>query len=82
MIVDLLECVFSFSGPDASLIRAAGGLIGEGVPDGKTFGFDVFGVLAFCFLQLPDESEVFPEVEFGIEVGSGGCDASYASCCC
>ena len=47
MVVDLLKCVFSFSCPDAALVRAQGDLVGEGVPDGDAFGFDVGGVVAF-----------------------------------
>lgn len=64
MIVDLLECVFSFSCPYASLIRTAGYLICERVPDRDAFGFNVFGVLAFCFSELSQRSEVFAQVEF------------------
>jgi hypothetical protein len=82
MVVDLLKRVFSFSCPDAALVRAPGDLVGEGVPDGDAFSFDIGGVVAFGLFESAKCVQVFAEVEFRVEVGACSCEAGYASGCC
>jgi hypothetical protein len=80
--VYLLEGIFFVPRPDTSRIRLPGCRVREGVPNRDAFRFDIFLELFLSCPYFSDDLDIFGDVEFGVEVSSGGCEASYAGCCC